>query len=94
MHGNDHLSIDDVIDLFFSLTVLHPKDIFEIPLLHDLLRIHQTYGIKTDLFVFWKNDKFCLKDCTFEYKFQFEKNSDWLKFGFHAYDGGGSVWRR
>lgn len=48
--------------------------------------MHNKYGAKFSMYVFEEYDNFNLKDCTAYFKKEFENNSSWLKFGFHAYN--------
>ena len=44
----------------------------------------KSIGCKFSLYVFENSDTFDISQCTDKYKKEFEKNSNWLKFGFHA----------
>ena len=39
---------------------------------------------KLSLCIFENSDTFDISQCTDKYKKEFEENSNWLKFGFHA----------
>lgn len=45
---------------------------------------HKKYGSKFTLYVYEKNDKFRIDHVTDKFKKEFQENSDWLKFAFHA----------
>lgn len=81
-----HFSIDDCINIFCDLNKNQNKykSIFDNKLLRYLKYLNSEYGCKFSLFVFENNDYFDISNCTDKYKEEFEKNSSWLKFGFHA----------
>ena len=82
--------IDDVIWMFRDLTRQRPASIFEHHFLKSLKEIHDKTGLKVQMNLFFRtdyfygNDEFSLADMTDAYKAEFEANSDWLKFAFHA----------
>lgn len=84
-----HFSIDDCINVFYDLDNKQEKynSIFDNKLLKYLKKLNTEYGCKFSLYVFEKNDVFDIENCTTKYKEEFEENSDWLKFGFHALSG-------
>lgn len=82
-----HFSIDDCIDLFYDLNNSNYESVFENDLLKYLKKLNSEFGCKFSLFVFGRNEKFDLEDCTDRYRDEFVKNSEWLKFGFHAISG-------
>ena len=81
-----HFSIDDCINIFYDLDKNQDKykSIFENKLLKYLKHLNSEYGCKFSLYVFENNDSFDISNCTGKYKEEFEQNSSWLKFGFHA----------
>lgn len=48
--------------------------------------LHDLYGTKVTFYCFYEFSNIRLKNITSQYRQEFEENSDWLKFGFHAYD--------
>ena len=80
------VSIDDNIFFLRELWRHKPKDIFENHYLAILRRLQQKYGSKFSCNLFYSTpehdfDLSQMPDC---WKSQFEDNSDWLKFTFHA----------
>ncbi len=81
---------DDVIWLFRDLTRQRPKSIFDHFYLKIFKEAHDKYGMKVQMNVFYRTDyfygvdEFTLAEMTDTYKAEFEANSDWLKFGYHA----------
>lgn len=82
-----HFSIDDVINIFEDIESHHYESIFENKTLKYLKELHNLYGLKVSMYCFYAKDGFNLSMCTEKYKNQFEENSTWLKFGFHALNG-------
>jgi len=80
-----HISIDDTIQLFDDIKNNNYQSIFENSFLKKLKKIHDKYGTKFSLFVFYKYDNKTIENSPTKYKQEFIKNSSWLKFGFHAY---------
>ena len=82
--------IDDVIWVFRDLTRQRPASIFDHHFLKTLKDTHDATGLKVQMNVFYRTssfygtDDFSLSDMTDAYKTEFEANSDWLKFSFHA----------
>lgn len=83
------LSFDDVIDIFIDLDENHQyKSIFDNHTLKWFKGLHDKWGCSISCYVFVEKDGFNLMECTNRYKEEFEENSDWLRFGFHAWDAG------
>ncbi len=84
------LYIDDVIWTLRDLTRKCPESIFDIPFFAMLKKAHEDFGIKVQLNLFYRTDfyygadEFTLSEVPDTYKEEFTKNSDWLKFAFHA----------
>lgn len=87
-----HFSIDDCNDLFKDLTenqeIYH--SIFDQEFLGFLKKMHESYDIVFSLYVFydWNLEEtgFDLSMATNKFQREFEENSEWLKFGYHASD--------
>ncbi len=81
--------IDDHSFVFTELSRQRPKRAFDHFYLSGLKRIHEETGFKVTLNTFYRNDHdkdgFLLKEMPDFWKAEFEDNSDWLKFSFHAY---------
>ena len=93
--GNDkkyiHFSVDDTIELFKDITNNEYSSVFEQPTLALLKQIHDEYGVKVSLYVYYGDDvedesAFCLERVPDKYREEFDANSDWIRFGFHASD--------
>lgn len=84
-----HFSIDDTIEIFKDLTENQQEydTIFDNTTLKFFKDLNTKYNIKVSVYCFYQNEEFNLLQCTDKYKEEFEENSCWLKFGFHAYDG-------
>ena len=79
--------IDDHSFFYTDLAKQRPKKAFDHFYLAALKKIHDKYGFKVTLNSFYHNDheEFLLKDMPDIWKSEFQDNSDWLKFSFHAY---------
>lgn len=79
--------IDDHSFVFTDLAQKRPTHAFDHFYLAGLKKIHDHYGMKVTLNVFYHNDHhdFELKDMPGIWKPEFTDNSDWLKFSFHSY---------
>ena len=79
--------IDDNIFFLTDIAKERPKSLFDHFYLAFLKRMHDTYGTKFTLNLFYANSHFPfeLKDFPDIYKSEFEANSDWLRLSWHAY---------
>ena len=77
---------DDCSFFLRWITLNHPASIFEEMFLGRLKRIHDKYGSKFMLNLFFHDDHhdFAISDMPEDYKEEFQANSDWLKLSFHA----------
>lgn len=64
-----------------------PQSIFEEMFLNRLKKIHDQYGSKFTLNLFYHDDHhdFSLADFPADYRAEFQSASDWLRMSFHAY---------
>jgi len=82
--------IDDTIWVLRDITRQRPKTLFDNPFMNMLKTAHDKYGLKVQLNLFYRLDSFygydmfSLADVTDAYKAEFEANSEWIKFAFHA----------
>lgn len=81
---NYHFFIEDNIWFLRDLNRDRPKSVFEHPYLAALKRLHEKYGTKVQLDIFYETEGFDLSEMTDEYKSEWQANSHWLCFGFHA----------
>lgn len=87
--GGYRLSIDD--NIRFLEDIAQNKDryksIFENPFLKGLKNLYDKYGTKIHLNLFYQNveGNFNLSQMPETFKPEFEANSHWLRFSFHAY---------
>ncbi len=82
------ISIDDTIELFKDLTenASTYDSIFDNKLLNYFKSLPDEYGFLVTMYVFYDYGGFKLSNANAKYKDEFISNSDWLKFGFHAYN--------
>lgn len=87
-----HISLDDFIAAFEDITKNSDiyTSIFENDTFAYLKNLHDNYGTVISCYTYYESDdkKFNLSKCTDKFAKEFEENSDWLKFGFHTYNGG------
>ena len=78
--------MDDCSFFLMHLAKKRPKSLFDEHLLGGLRRIHDAYGSKFTLNLFYHDDHhdFCIKDMPDCYKGEFADNADWLRLSFHA----------
>lgn len=86
-----HVSLDDFIIAFEDITKNESKykSIFDNDTFSYLKDLHDKYGAVISCYSYYENDdaSFNLSKCTNKFAKEFEENSDWLKFGFHTYNG-------
>lgn len=84
-----HFSIDDVNAVLRDLTENEKKydSLFDQNFFKYLKKLNEKYGAKITLYCFYELNDFCLADCTEKFKKEFSASSEWLKFGYHAYNG-------
>jgi len=77
-------TVDDNIRFFKEITERGYGSIFEHPYLNMYKRLHEKYGLKVQLNLFYEMKDFCLSQMTDKYKEEWRINSDWLKLSFHS----------
>lgn len=80
------LSFDDTILIFEDISSKNYDSIFENATLAWYKDLHSKYGVTVSCFVYYEDGDFNLSDVTERYRDEFEKNSNWLRFGFHTVD--------
>ena len=78
-------SIDDNIWVFKDLARNNYSSIFENLYLDLLKSVHERFGTKIQLNIYYKTDGFNLSEMPDRYKGEWESVSDWLRLSFHAY---------
>ena len=77
-------TVDDNIRCLRELTAGSYRSIFEHPYLGMYFGLHEKYGLKVQLNLFYKTDDFDLSLMTDRYREEWQANSDWLKLSFHS----------
>lgn len=77
-------TVDDNIRCLKEITESHYVSIFEHPYLGMYKRLHEKYGLKIQLNLFYETEGFSLSDMTDRYKDEWKAESDWLKLSFHS----------
>ena len=78
--------VDDCSFFLRKLTLDRPKSIFDEMFLGGLKKIHDKYGTKFLLNLFFHDDHhdFSISDMPEDYKDEFQANRDWMRLSFHA----------
>jgi len=77
-------TVDDNIRFFKEITERKYKSIFEHPYLAMYKRLHERFGLKVQLNLFYSCDGFTLADMDDSYLNEWKNCSDWLKLSFHS----------
>ena len=79
--------IDDCSFFLRSIALSKPASIFEEMFLGRLKKIHDKFGTKFTLNLFFHDDHhdFSISDFPADYKQEFQANASWLRLSFHAY---------
>lgn len=78
-------TVDDNIRCFKEICERGYRSIFEHPYLNMYKILHEKYGAKVQLNLFFECEGFCLRDMTDKYREEWKNNSDWLKMSFHSW---------
>ncbi len=87
--GKYRLSLDDNIWFLKDLSVNSGtyKSIFENPYLGFMKQVHDTYGTKIHINLFYQTEGFNLSQLTTQYQNEWKANAEWLRLSFHAFTG-------
>ena len=77
-------TVDDNIRFFADLASDRTQNIFDHPYLAMYLRLHEKFGLKVQLNLFYRSGDFDLSQFPDAYRPQFEACADWLKLSFHS----------
>jgi len=77
-------SVDDNIIFLKDIAYGCYSSIFENPYLSVYKRLHEKFGIKVQLNLFYQTDSFNLSAVPDRYKSEWTGNSDWLQLSFHS----------
>ena len=77
-------TVDDNIRFLKEICERGCASVFEHPYLAMYKRLHEKYGLRVQLNLFYECEGFCLADMTGRYKDEWKNNSDWLKMSFHS----------
>ena len=77
-------TVDDNIRFLKEITENAYNSIFEHPYLAMYKRLHEAFGLKVQLNLFYRCDGFDLSMMSDAYKDEWADNSDWLKMSFHS----------
>lgn len=79
-----HLSFDDTINCFKDIRDNKYESIFENVTLSWMKELNREFGVVITCYVYYEDERFKLTQFPNKYKKEFEENSNWLRFGFHA----------
>ena len=77
-------TVDDNIRFLMEIARNRPKSMFEHPYLAMYRRLHEAYGVKVQLNLFYRLGDFDLSQMPDTYYGEWEENADWLKLSFHS----------
>ena len=77
-------TVDDNIRFFADLTNGQYESVFDHPYLAVYKKLHEKFGLKVQLNLFLKDDKFDLTKMTDRYLKEWQENANWLKMSFHS----------
>lgn len=83
-HKNFIFTIDDNIRFLKELTEINAPSLFSHPYTAMLKELHDTYGVKVHMNLFYLCPSFTLSQMTDRYRCEWEDNADWLKLSFHS----------
>lgn len=83
-----HFSVDDTLGCFIWLNRNRKtvKNIFDSTTFGFSKYMHEKYGVATSFYCMYTDGNNMLNDVSVEFSEQFQKNKEWMKFGFHCYD--------
>jgi len=77
-------TIDDNIRFLQELTQGDYDSLFAHPYTALLKRLHDKYGVKVQLNLFYESEAFTLAQATDKFRSEWQANADWLKLSFHS----------
>lgn len=77
-------TIDDNIRFLQELTETNATGLFSHPYTNLLKNLHEKFGIKVQLNLFYHNETFSLAQMTDKFKHEWIQNAEWLKLSFHS----------
>ena len=77
-------TIDDNIRFLDELTAGTYESLFSHPYTALLKRLHEKFGVKVQMNLFYENERFTLAEMTEKYRAEWQENAEWLKLSFHS----------
>ncbi|MBQ9973920.1 MAG: hypothetical protein IJP02_03055 [Oscillospiraceae bacterium] len=78
-------TVDDNIRFLKELTVQQPPSLFDHPYTAMLRRLHDRFGVRIQLNLFYEMEGFDLSRMTDRYRDEWQAVSDWLRLSFHSH---------
>jgi len=84
--GKYRFSLDDNIWFLRDINNNSSKyrSVFDNPYLGFLRQVHETFGTKIHMNIYYQTDGFNLSEMTTKYKSEWKENAGWLRLNFHA----------
>ena len=79
-------TVDDNIRFLAQIASERPVSLFDHPYLLMLRRLHEQFGVKVQLNLFYRAGDFSLADVSEHYAAEWAACADWLKLSFHSRD--------
>ena len=77
-------TVDDNIRFLKELSEGNKKSLFSHPYCAMYRRLHEKYGLKVQMNLFYEMSGFTLSEMTGRFQKEFSENADWLKLSFHS----------
>ena len=77
-------TIDDNIRFFRELSEKNAESIFSHQYLKMMKELHEKFGVKIQLNLFYQDEQFNLSSFSEKYRDEWARNADWLKLSFHS----------
>ena len=89
MNKQIHFSVDDTFGCFNWLNKnrISVNNIFDSSTFGFAKKIYEDYGICTSFYCMYTDGEISLHDVASKWEDQFQECKEWMKFGFHCYDG-------
>ena len=81
-----HCALDDTIDVLEEISRKENslESIFDVEVMGCLKQLHNKYGTKFSLYLFYEKPGFNLSEMTDKFYSEWQQNSSWLRLSFHA----------
>ena len=77
-------TVDDNVRFLKELTESRPDSLFDHPYMAVYKRLHEAFGLKVQLNLFYRLEDFDLSQMTAAYREEWRENASWLRLSFHS----------